>query len=94
MKKLSQHPQLKPLREENKIRKITNQPLTMPTEEHQEIETGTNPDRNGEQMKEMKEMKEPMADQVSPEVLTDQIIEVVVINPKEEREVIVEVEEV
>ena len=94
MKKLSQHPQLKPLREENKIRKITNQPLTMLIEEHQEIEIGTNPDRNGEQMKEMKEMKHPMADQVSPEVLTDQTIEVVVINPKEEREVTVEVEEV
>ena len=56
------------------------------TKEHQEIETGTNPETIGEQMKEM------MEDQASPEELTDQPIEVVEINHREEREVTVEVE--
>jgi len=86
LKKLSQHPQLKPLREENKIRKISNHLQMTLTKEHQEIETGTNRETIGEQMKEM------MEDQASPEELTDQPIEVVEINHREEREVTVEVE--
>ena len=90
MKKLSQLPQLKPLREDKKIRKTTNQPLMTHTEEPQEIEAGINQVMIGEQAK---EMKEQMADQVSPEALNDQTIEVEEINPKEEKEVTVEVEE-
>lgn len=90
MKKLSQLPQLKPLREDKNIRKTTNQPLMTPTQEPQEIEAGINQVMIGEQAK---EMKEQMADQASPEALNDQTTEVEEINPKEEKEVTVEVEE-
>lgn len=83
-------PQLNPLnKEETKIRKLTNHLQMMFTSKHQEIETGINPEWNGGKVM---EMKEQMVDPALQEVVTDPIIEVAEINPREEREVTVEVE--